>query len=413
MQEIQTLREQMASIATEARAKLSEVTDETEETRAAEIEREFDAMMADHDKLSARVEREDRVAQAFKKLEATDTTKIPEAEGRTAPAVDNGLTMDYRAAFAEMIANGGDAYVEPEVRNVLKEYRVQVGSTNSAGGYTVPTELATFIVESMKAFGPMYTSPVFTSIETAAGNPFNIPTLDDTTVTAEAHTEGTQSTDDGGKDATFGQKTLNAYAFNTEWVRWSAELNADSVFNMESLLGRLLGERMGRIANAKLTTGSGSSDVEGIVTNSAAGVTAASATAVTADEIIDLVHSVDPAYRQSPNAAIMMNDSTLKAIRKLKDGNGNYLWQMGDFQIGTPQNILGYPVVVNQDMDSIATAKKTILFGDMSRFYVRKVGQPSIYVARERFAPDFGILGYIRLDGCLSDTAAVKHLVQA
>ena len=401
MQEIQTLREQMASIATEARAKLSEVTDETEETRAAEIEREFDAMMADHDKLAARVEREDRVAQAFKKLEATDTTQIPEAKGRTAPAVDNGLTMDYRAAFAEMIANGGDAYVEPEVRNVLKEYRVQVGSTNSAGGYTVPTELATFIVESMKAFGPMFTNPLFTSIETAAGNPFNIPTLDDTTVTAEAHTEGTQPTDDGGKDATFGQKTLNAYAFNTEWVRWSAELNADSVFNMESLLGRLLGERMGRIANAKLTTGSGSSDVEGIVTNSAAGVTAASATAVTADEIIDLVHSVDPAYRQSPNAAIMMNDSTLKAIRKLKDGNGNYLWQMGDFQIGTPQNILGYPVVVNQDMDSIATAKKTILFGDMSRFYVRKVGQPSIYVARERFAPDFGILGYIRLDGCL------------
>tara|TARA_A100001011_G_C13548388_1_gene531429 strand:+ start:233 stop:442 length:210 start_codon:yes stop_codon:yes gene_type:complete len=69
--------------------------------------------------------------------------------------------------------------------------------------------------------------------------------------------------------------------------------------------------------------------------------------------------------------------------------------------------------VINQDMDSIATAKKTILFGDMSYFYVRKVGQPAIYVARERFAPDFGILGYIRFDGCLSNTAAVKHLVQA
>ena len=68
MQEIQTLREQMASIATEARAKLSEVTDETEETRAAEIEREFDAMMADHDKLAARVEREDRVAKAFQRF---------------------------------------------------------------------------------------------------------------------------------------------------------------------------------------------------------------------------------------------------------------------------------------------------------------------------------------------------------
>ena len=109
----------------------------------------------------------------------------------------------------------------------------------------------------------------------------------------------------------------------------------------------------------------------------------------------------------------MMNDSTLKAVRKLKDGQSNYLWQMGDFQVGTPQNILGYPVVVNQDMDSIATGKKTILFGDMSQFYVRKVGGPAMYVARERFAPDFGILGYIRFDGVLANTAAVKHLVQA
>ena len=117
----------------------------------------------------------------------------------------------------------------------------------------------------------MYTSDLFTTINTTSGNTFNIPTVDDTTVTAEAHTEGTAPTDDGGKDVTFGQKTLGAFAFNTEFVRWSAELNADSVLNMESLLGRLLGERMARIANSKLTTGSGSSDVEGIVTNAGAG----------------------------------------------------------------------------------------------------------------------------------------------
>ena len=413
MADLKTLREQMANIATEARSKLNEVTDETPEARASEVEREFDAMMADHDKLAAKVERLQKVEAALRAGDSVDLDRRPTFEDRSAPAVDEGFKMDYRAAFAEMIAAGGDAFVDTEVRNVLRENRAQVGSTDSAGGYTVPTELATFIEKAMIATGPMYDRTLFTVINSADGRQFNIPTVDDTAVTAVAHTEGTQPTDDGGKDATFGQKTLNAFAFNTEWVRWSAELNADSVFNMESLLGRLLGERMGRIANAKLTTGSGSSDVEGIVTNSAAGVTAASATAVTADEIIDLVHSVDPAYRQSPNAAIMMNDSTLKAIRKLKDGNGNYLWQMGDFQIGTPQNILGYPVVVNQDMASIATGNKTILFGDMSRFYVRKVGQPSLYVARERFAPDFGILGYIRLDGCLSDTAAVKHLVQA
>jgi len=413
MSEIKSLREEMAKIATEARAKLDEVKDETPEERAAEIEREFDAMMVDHDKIQARVDREERLAKAQAAVEAPDTSKLPEVEGRSAPAVDAGENMSYRAAFCEMIANGGEAYVSPEARQVLMEKRVQVAGTNSAGGFTVPTELANFIVESMKAFGPMYTSPLFTTINTASGNNFNIPTVDDTTVTAEAHTEGTAPTDDGGKDVTFGQKTLGAFAFNTEFVRWSAELNADSVLNMESLLGRLLGERMARIANSKLTTGSGSSDVEGIVTNAGAGLTAASATAITSDELIDLIHAVDPAYRNSPNTAMMMNDSTLKAVRKLKDSQNRYLWEIGGYAADMPQTILGYPVVVNQDMASIATGNKTVLFGDMSAFYVRKVGDPAIFVARERFAPDFGILGYIRFDGCLSDTAAVKVLTQA
>ena len=108
-----------------------------------------------------------------------------------------------------------------------------------------------------------------------------------------------------------------------------------------------------------------------------------------------------------------MIDSTLAAVRKLKDGNGNYLWQMGNYQAGVPQSILGYNVVVNQAMDSIATGKKTMLFGDMSKFYVRKAGGPSLTVASERFAPDYGILGFVRFDGVLSNTAAIKHLVQA
>ena len=413
MADIRELNEEMAKIATQARSKLDEIVDDTPEERAAEIEHDFDKIMQSHDKIKERILREERLQQALDAVIKPDTSKMPEVEDRSAPAVDAGQTMEYRQAFAEMISNGGEQYLDPEVRNVLKEQRVQVGSTNSAGGFTVPVELANFIVESMKAFGPMYSSPLFNVINDTSGNTFNIPTIDDTAKTAGAHTEGTQPTDDGGKDAVFSQKSLGAFAFNTEWVRWSAELNVDSVLNMESLLGRLLGERMGRIANAKLTTGSGSSDVEGIVTNAGAGVTAASATALTADEIIDLIHSVDPAYRDTPNAAIMMHDSTLKAIRKLKDGQGNYLWQMGDFQVGTPQNILGYPVIVNQDMDEIATAKNTVLFGDMSAYYVRKVGAPALYVARERFAPDFGILGYIRFDGCLTDAGAVKKLTQA
>ena len=415
MADIKDLREKMANIATEARSKLSEVTDKTPEDRASEIEREFDAMMADHDKLAAKVERLEKVEAALRAGDAVDLDRRPKFEDRSAPAVDEGFKMDYRSAFAEMIASGGEGFVDQEVRNVLKEHRVQTGGTTTAGGFTVPVELATFIEKAMIATGPMYGNSLFTYINSADGRTFNIPTVDDTAVTAGAHTEGTQPTDDAGKDVTFGQKSLGAFAFDSEWVRWSAELNADSILNMESLLGELLGERLGRIANAKLTTGSGSSDVEGIVTNSAAGKVAAASNAITADEIIDLIHSVDPAYRSSPSTAIMMADATLAAVRKLKDGDGNYLWQMGNYQAGIPQSLLGYNVAVNQAMANVGSGvdSKVVLFGDMSKFYVRKVGAPSLYVARERFAPDFGILGYIRFDGVLSNVNAIKHLALA
>lgn len=415
MAETKTLREQMANIATEARSKLAEVTNDTPEARAAEIEREFDAMMVDHDKLGARAERMEKADAAIRSANAVDLSKRPEFEARQAPAVDAGEAVSYRQAFYSMIANGGIDGLDNEARNVLRqsEVRAQTAGTTTAGGYTVPTELASFIDKAMAASGPMYDSNLFTVLNTTGGNTFNIPTVDDTASTAGAHTEGGTVTDDGGKDVTFGQKQLGAFAFDTEWVRWSYELANDSILNVEALLGELLGERLGRIANSKLTTGSGSSDVEGIVTNSGLGKTAAAVAAVTSDEIIDLIHSVDPMYRASASTAIMMNDSTLAAVRKLKDGNNNYLWQMGNYQAGVPQNILGYNVVVNQAMDSLATGNKVMLFGDMSKYFVRKVGGPSLFVARERFAPDYGILGYARFDGVLANTGAVKHLITA
>ena len=419
MADLKNLREQMARIATEARSKLNEVTDSTDEARAAEIEREFDAAMAEHDRLAALVERHEKIDGIEVRAKEVDISKRPvpaNAEGR---GVDTGKAIAYREAFYELIRNGGIDGLDPEVRGVLRARvenvgrRIQVTGTNSAGGYTVPVELANFIDQAMAAYGPMYSEDICTTLNTSTGATFNIPTVNDTAVTAVAHTEGTALTDDGGKDVTFGQAQLGAYAFDTEWVKWSYELAQDSIFNMEPILGSLLGERLGRIANSKLTTGSGSSDVQGVVTGSSLGNTAAAVAAITADEIIDLLHSVDPAYRSSPKAAFMLNDSTLAAIRKLKDGDGNYLWQMGNYQVGVPGSILGYRYYVNQAMDSLAAAKKVMIFGDMSKFYVRKVGAPVVTVVRERFWPDLGIAGLIRFDGVLANTAAVKHLITA
>ena len=139
---------------------------------------------------------------------------------------------------------------------------------------------------------------------------------------------------------------------------------------------------------------------------------AAAIAAITADEIIDLEHSVDPAYRQSPKARFMFNDTTLKTIRKLKDGQGQYLWNGGDLSKGISPTLLGYNYSINQAMASPATGNKTVIFGDHSKYFVRKVGAPIIGVMRERFWPDLGIAGLIRLDGELADTAAVIPALQ-
>lgn len=220
-------------------------------------------------------------------------------------------------------------------------------------------------------------------------------------------------TDDGGVDATFAKMTLNAYAFDTEWVQLSMEILQDSAIDIEQFLGELLGERLARRVNVELTTGDGSGDPNGIVTASAAGVTAASATLLDADEIIDLLHSVDPAYRASPKCRFMFNDGTLAKIRKLKDGNGQYIWSMGDIRDGQPGSLLGQRYSVNQAVASVATGTKPIVFGDFSKYFVRKVGSPVIGVRREYYWPNIGLAGIVRLDGDLIQSGAVKHMVMA
>jgi len=425
MADIKTLREQAANTLAEARTMLDAISDKSTKEQRAEAEQAVDRALSEASDIEARVERLSKLEAAEKR--ATEAREAEDRAKRNAkrPGADAGEArpdggMDYRTAFHEYLrAQGQKGEMPTEARAVLEsgfakiEHRAQT-TTAAAGGYTVPVELANILVKSMLAWGPMYNGDVATELVTAGGGTITMPTVNDTAVAAVAHTQGTTLTDDGGSDVTFGQKSLEAYAWNTEWLRVSKELADDSIFAMEQILGDLLGERLGRIANAQLTTGTGSSAPNGIVTASTAGKTAAGTAAITADEIIDLLHSVDPAYRTGPKVAFMFNDSTLSAIRKLKDGDGNYLWQMGNVQQGQPGTLLGYRYYVNQAMDSLAAAKKVMLFGDMGKYYVRKVGQPLIGAIQDKdFWPGFGVAGYIRFDGELADTAAVKHLITA
>lgn len=415
------LQEKRGRLVTQAREALEEIKKNTDEARAKELDERHDAIMADLDKLDAQIAREERVEQAEKKAEEERAKQRPNPGDGEARGDDDGdKAPEYRSVFFKMLAAGGDvSELSSEERAVLRagvengaEFRAQTTSS-TAGGYTVPVTLANFIVKSMAMWGPMYDPGICTEINTSGGEQINIPTVDDTTVPVVKHTEGTALTDDGGSDVTFGQKALNAYVFDTEFVKWSMELMQDSIFNIESLLGELLGERLGRRANTELTTGDGVGDPNGIVTASSLGTTAASATAIVFDELFDLEHSVDPAYRSSPKARFMFSDSTLKVLRKLKDGEGRYLWSPGDVTKGVASTLNGRNYSINQAMAAVATGNKPIVFGDFGKYYVRKVGGPILGVMRERFWPDLGIAGLIRLDGELGDTAAVKHLLMA
>lgn len=420
---LKELNEKRERLVTEARSALDEIKKNTDEARSAELETRHDAIMAEFDKIEATIAREERVAAAERRGEA----RAEEQRRRQRPTgadtdvrgQDDGDKPEYRMVFAKVVCGIAPSDLSPEEREVLKrgatkfEQRTQTAGTTTAGGYTVPTELLKEIEISMKAHGPMYDGDVIREVVTAGGNPLKLPTIDDTAKSGGAHTEGSALTDDGSEDVTFGQKSLDAFAFDTEFIRWSWELEADSIFSMESLLGDLLGERLARIANRQLTIGTGSSAPNGIVTASSLGVTSAATAAITADELIDLEHSVDPAYRKAASVGFMFNDSTLKAIRKLKDGDGNYLWAKGDFQAGVPATINGRRYHINQDMDSLAAAKKVVLFGDLKKYWVRKVGSPVIGVLRERFWPDLGIAGLIRFDGELANSATVRHLITA
>jgi len=254
-------------------------------------------------------------------------------------------------------------------------------------------------------------------VRTNNGEALSFPTANDTGNTGEllAEVGSIGST----VNPSVGRKTLNAYKFSSKLIRFSYEMMEDSAFDLMSLLGGMLGERLGRVGNTYQTVGTGSSEPEGIVTGSYAGKTAASATAITADEIIDLYHSLDIAYR--PNASFMAADATFKSLRKLKASGGEYLWKAGGLDAslssGFEDTLFGKPAITNSDMPAMTTGLKSMLFGDFSKFAVREVNEVRLQVLRELYAgtDELGIIAFMRWDSKVIDagTHPIMHLVQA
>jgi HK97 family phage major capsid protein len=444
----QELYDKKGQLATQAEEVLKLAKEAGRFDLTAEEEARFDAIHADIDKVNAhiaRIEKQEAVsepagrrsepqqpAQEARRQESR-VVRLSEEERADAmkswllagaPVVERSEQMQRAAAKAGLDLNNRNFHMKlPRValRNtdaasiVEWDKRAAMGTTSGAVGlYTVPDETMRELEISMLAFGGM--RQVATVLRTDTGAALPIPTSDDTSNKGAIVAENSTTAE---VDITFGQIVLDSYKYSSKYVLVSVELLQDSAINVAAFIGKALGERLGRITNDHFTTGTGSGQPNGIVTASSAGVSSV-ADPPTYDNFVDLVHSIDPAYRT--NAKFMLNDATLKTIKKIKvlqysgDTTGVPLWSPS-MVAGQPDSILGFPYVINQSMASPGSSAKKVIFGDLSKYLIRDVRDVTLLRLDERFAEyhQVAFLAFSRHDGDLLDagTDPVKHMAQA
>lgn len=417
MSKLIEIREKQARLVAEARGKLDDIKDDTSEARAKEIEGEYDRIMAEHDRLEARAKKEEDLAKREAALESGDPRR-PLGEDRTLdPEARTSEQAAVTAAFRSYLRYGASGML-PEERAALaplraresdRERRAQGVGTDAAGGFLVPQGFQAELVKRLAAWGPMLDPGVTRQLETSSGQQIDWPGMDDTGNVGVLLAENTADTD---LDLVMNNRVLDAYKYSTRSIKVSEEILQDAAINIEEIVREAMAERIGRIVNQHLTVGTGVAQPNGIVTAAATGATATAAAAISFDNLIDLEHSIDPAYRSDPSCRWMMHDTTLKSLRKLKDIDGNYIWQPSDVRSGAPATLLGYAYSVNQAMAAPAASARSVVFGAFNRYIVRRVRDLIVKRLVERYAESHqvGFIGFARYDGEILDSTAVKAL---
>lgn len=271
----------------------------------------------------------------------------------------------------------------------------QIAGTTTLGGFTVPQDWSGQIDMALQAIGSVDQVAMVYQSNRHGALPW--PKVDDTAVSGAIMTEGSAP---NVSDLTFGSTTLNDYTYTSGWVKLSLQLLEDEDVDLVSLVGKAVAERLQRGMNAHWTTGTGSSQPNGIVTTASEGVDGGDTGALSASILYDLKDSVDPAY--AVNGKWMFNNSTLTLIKKLSVGSSDNrpLW-VPSLSEGAPATIDGDPYIINQQMPSAAAAAKYVLYGDFKGYLVRKIGGVKIIRTNERYidALSVGFLGYARTDG--------------
>ena len=398
MKSIQSLRERRSTRAKELHDLLN--ANPGDKWNAANQET-YDAGMAEIASIDGEIDRH----QALMDRMADDAMRDNVAGTADRHAHDN--KSQASALFAKWVRGGDNALTAEEwtgIRNTLST------TTGTEGGYAVQSDVATTLIEMLKVFGGMRAvSEVF---QTEQGNPLSFPTTDGTAETGELIAENVTAT---AADPVFGTVALNSYKFSSKIVAVPFELIQDATIDIEAFVGRRLMERIGRATNTYFTTGTGTAQPRGVVTGASAGKVGTTGQTVTViyDDLIDLVHSVDPAYRASGRCRFMLNDSSLKIVRKLKDSQGRPLFIPGyELNGKMPDTLLGYEVAINQDIASMAANAKSILFGDFFAYKIRDVMNATMFRFTDSAYAKLGQIGFLmwaRSGGNLVDTTAVKY----
>ena len=345
-----------------------------------------------------RLERQAAIDAELSKATSTPLTGKPGAKmGKDETEKTGRASDEYKGSFWNAMRVKAPM---PSVLNALQE------GTDSEGGYLVPDEFERTLVEALEEENVFRT--LAHVIRTSSGDR-KIPVVASKGSASWVDEEGAyQESDDA-----FSQVSIGAYKLGT-MIKVSEELLADSVFDLEAYISKEFARRIGAREEESFFNGDGKGKPLGILAaagGAEVGVTAASATAITADEVIDLFYSLKAPYRK--NAVWLLNDATVKQIRKLKDSTGQYLWQPS-LVAGTPDTILGRPVKTSAFMPTAAAGAKTIAFGDFKYYWIADRQGRTFKKLSELFAAtgQVGFMGTQRVDGKLILPEAIKVLQQ-
>lgn len=421
------LREQRARLWEEAKAVMDVAQNEKRRLTPEETAK-FDALDADIEKLGKEIEQAERAEARDRDLSAP-LREIPRPQPGSESAGQEGPEdpqLENRAF--NLYLRFGYSALNEEHRQVLQRRRVRLSQqelagfgfsakeiralsvgVDAGGGFITPTAFQAELIRALKEFGGMRTPGFARILQTASGQDIEWPNVDDTAATGELVAEAATATED--VSTPFALVTLKAYRYSSKYIKVSMELLQDAAFDVESEIRGMFVDRVGRIVNTHATTGDGTAKPKGIITEAGLGKTGAAGqvTSIIYDDLVDLEHSVDPAYRRDPSVRWMMSDAMLKVIKKLKDGQGRPLWVPG-LTAAEPSTILNYPYIINQDVAVPAASAKSLFFGAGRYYILRDVLDFMLIRLNERFI-EFGqvaFVGFARFDSRATIAAPLK-----